>query len=247
MWDRWRKINRASDVPDDLRANFEELGETVVAQIVGRPYTHAAGQTPGVPVWAGNEEARQHAVSWLREKRTREKRKVWIGWGIGWFLSSIVIGFAVYNLRLTIKADTPKLVPTDARLYINHAGARPPELVDITWGNMGKRPAFRGTATLFTVSEDGKRHEKFGFSEISSPSGSNSTTIVPTFGVGYARIPVEMEKFLGLFLVCVKYYDETNHSYRQTFSFRQGAPFNDHVLTRLDELPSKANACKNMK
>jgi hypothetical protein len=239
---RWRKSNRASDVPDDLRANFEELGETVVGHIVGRPYTHAAGQTPGVPVWAGREDARQHALSWLREKRSREKRKAWISWGIGWFLSLIVIGFAVYNRWLAIQEDRPNFVTTGARLYINHAGQPPPELVDITWGNTGKRSALRGGATLYTVSEDGNQHEKFGVSEI-----SDGTTIVPTFGIAHMTISVDMSKFLGLFLVCVKYYNETNHSYRQTFSFPRGAPMNDHVLTRLDELPSKPNACEHMK
>lgn len=237
MW-RWLKINRATDVPDALRAEFEQLGETVVAQIVGRPYTHAAPQTVGVPVWAGDEAARRHAVSWLTEKRSREKRKVWIGWGIGWGLSLIVIGIAVYNLCLTKQADRPELVTTDARLYINHSGNPPPELVAITWGNMGKRSALRGTATLFTISEDGLRHEKFGYSEITSGANSSSTTLTPTFGFGYAQISIDMHKFLGLFLVCVKYHDETNHSYKQKFIFRQGTPFSDHVLTRLDELPS---------
>jgi hypothetical protein len=109
MWYPWRKTSRADDVPDHLRANFEELGETVVAQIVGRPYTHATGQTPGVPVWAGKEDDRQHALAWLRETRNREKRKVWIGWGIGWGLSLIVIGIALYNLFATRHADKPEL------------------------------------------------------------------------------------------------------------------------------------------
>ena len=38
----------------------------MVAQIVGRPLTHAPG-TLGVPAWAADEEARRHASSWLRE------------------------------------------------------------------------------------------------------------------------------------------------------------------------------------
>jgi hypothetical protein len=210
---RCRRLNRTSDVPDDLRANFEELGEPVVAQLVGRPYTQA---TPGVPAWAKNEADRRHALSWLSEKRRRANRKQWIGWGVGWFLSLIVIGFAVYNRWLAIQEDRPNFVTTGARLYINHAGQPPPESVDITWGNTGKRSVLRGAATLFTVSEDGNRHEKFGVSEI-----SDGATIVPTFGIGHVTIPVEMSKFLGRLLVCVKYYDETNHSCRQTFSFNE--------------------------
>ena len=109
-----------------------------------------------------------------------------------------------------------EFVTTGARLYINHAGQPPPESVDITWGNTRKRSALRGAATLFTASEDGNRHEKFGVSEI-----SDGATIVPTFGIGHVTIPVEMSKFLGRLLVCVKYYDETNHSCRQTFSFNE--------------------------
>jgi hypothetical protein len=59
----WRTpSNCATEIPADLSANFEELGEPVVAQIVGRPYTHATGQTPGVPAWAANEDARRHAL-----------------------------------------------------------------------------------------------------------------------------------------------------------------------------------------
>jgi hypothetical protein len=99
---------------------------------------------------------------------------------------------------------------------------------------------------LFTVSEDGNEQEKFGLSEITADWQSTSTTLVP-FGNGYAQMPVDMNKFLGLFLVCAKYYDQANHSYRQAFLFRRGAPFNDHVLTRLDELPSKPGACKGMR
>ena len=98
------RLNRTSDVPDDLRANFEELGEPVVAQLVGRPYTQA---TSGVPAWAKNEADRRHALSWLSEKRRRANRKQWIGWGVGWFLSLIVMSFAVYNRWLAIQEDRP--------------------------------------------------------------------------------------------------------------------------------------------
>ena len=124
MWFPWRKRNRASDVPDALRANFEELGETVVAQIVGRPYTHAAGSTPGVPEWAGKEAERQHALSWLREKRNRATWKVWIAPA----LTLIVIGIASSNLILTIRANRPELVSTQATLFIV-PDAKPPEWV----------------------------------------------------------------------------------------------------------------------
>jgi hypothetical protein len=137
MWFPWRKTTRASDVPDALRANFEELGETVVAQIVGRPYTHAAGSTPGVPAWAGKEDERQYALSWLREKRKRANWKIWIAPA----LTSIVIGIASSNLILTIRANRPELASTQATLTVSPE-ATTPEWVRITWGNVGKDQRF---------------------------------------------------------------------------------------------------------
>jgi hypothetical protein len=74
VWYRWTKVNGAK-VPDDFRVQFEQLGETVVAQILGRPLSHAAVQTIGVPAWAGTGEQRQHALSWLREKHNEEDRR----------------------------------------------------------------------------------------------------------------------------------------------------------------------------
>jgi hypothetical protein len=66
-------------------------------------------------------------------------------------------------------------------------------LVQLFWRN-GERAAFRGAATVFTVSEDGNQHEKFGLSEITVDWQNTSTTLVP-FGSGYAQIPVDMNKF----------------------------------------------------
>jgi len=235
MWFPWRKRNRATDVPDALRANFEELGEAVVAQIVGRPYTHVAGSTPGVPEWAGKEAERQHALSWLREKRKRETWKVWIAPA----LTLIVICIASSNLILTIRANRPALVSTQATLFIN-PDAKPPEWVALNWNNIGKRSALRGTVTLLTVSSDGYRHEKFAQSEITA---GGSTTLTPTFGYGSAYLlPVDMHKFLGLFLACIKYHDEANNSYKQRYLFRLGNKINNSATT-LDELPSTHQVC----
>ena len=234
----WRKSSsHATEIPADLRANFEELGEPVVAQIVGRPYTHSAGQTPGVPAWAGNEDARRYALFWLIDKRRREKRKVWIGWSVGWGLSLIVICIAIYNVFITKQADRPELISADAKLFTNQQ-ALPHELVTIGWVNMGKRAALRGTATLYTVSKDGGRFYKFGYSEITNGWNSSVTTIAPGLGsTPYAQFPVDMQKFLGLFLVCTKYRDDNGHSYKQNFIFELG-PHSGETTTRLDEAAS---------
>ena len=214
----------------DERAEWEALGLEAAQKRLER----RGGET--------SERIYMAIAKWATEERQRAsrvpRRSFWVACAA--LAVSITVGaFTLWHWR---ESERPKLVTTDARLYINHAGNPPPELIQLFWRN-GERAAFRGAATVFTVSEDGNQHEKFGLSEITVDWQSTSTTLVP-FGSGYAQIPVDMNKFLGMLLVCVKYYDEENHSYRQTFLFRRGAPFNDHILTRLDELPSKADACK---
>ena len=165
-------------------------------------------------------------MSWLREKRKRATWKVWIAPA----LTLIVISIASTNLILTITANRPDLV------FINAMLSPPPEMLTISWTNMGKRSALRGTATLFTVSDDGYRHEKFGQREITT---GNSTTLTPT-GHGYAQIDVDMHKFLGLLLVCIKYHDETNSAYKQKFLLQL---LSDNNVYRIDALPSKHHVC----
>jgi len=73
MW-WWTKVNRA-DIPNALRVELEEYGEVVVAQILGRPYSHSADQTAGVPLWTKTNETRRPVLAWLREQHNRAERK----------------------------------------------------------------------------------------------------------------------------------------------------------------------------
>ena len=70
------------DITVDIRRQFEEFGEPIVTQIIGRPYMHPAQHNPHDPIWAGNDHSRRHAVSWLKEKQkereTREARLFWV-------------------------------------------------------------------------------------------------------------------------------------------------------------------------
>jgi hypothetical protein len=61
-------MTKAPQIPDWLRAEFEESGEQVVAQTLARPLTHAS-TTLGVPQWASKEEERRLAELWLRQRR----------------------------------------------------------------------------------------------------------------------------------------------------------------------------------
>lgn len=77
MFIRWTKVNRAN-IPEELRTDLERYGEAVVAQILGRPYTHS-DTTPGVPKWAGDGGSRGQALDWLREQHNKEERHRDIG------------------------------------------------------------------------------------------------------------------------------------------------------------------------
>ena len=61
-----------ANIPPDLRVQFEEFGETVVAQIMGRPLSHGVG-TVGVPPWV--KDNRPEALAWLREQHHIEDRR----------------------------------------------------------------------------------------------------------------------------------------------------------------------------
>jgi hypothetical protein len=74
MFYRWHKV-RIANIPAPRRSEFEELGEAVVAQICGRPYTHAAQQTLGVPLWAGDADGRKDALLWLKETHDKAERR----------------------------------------------------------------------------------------------------------------------------------------------------------------------------
>jgi hypothetical protein len=65
-------MTEAAQIPDLLRAKFEESGEQVVARTLARPLAPAS-TVLGVPQWAANEEERRLAELWLRRRRC-------IGW-----------------------------------------------------------------------------------------------------------------------------------------------------------------------
>lgn len=90
-------------IPKKLRDEFEELGEGVVAGICGRPYTHAAVQTPGVPSWASDNEARHYASLWLRELqdvRNRQSRRIEIG---TWLAAGAAVAATIVSMVALVR------------------------------------------------------------------------------------------------------------------------------------------------
>jgi len=109
---------------------------------------------------------------------------------------------------------------------------------------MGKRSALRGTATLFTVSDDGRQYQKFGLSEITNGMNTTLTPALTPRSQGSVQIRINRNKLLGLFLVYVKYYDETNRSYKQRFLSRPGDnSLPDHTVVPIYELPPNHQNC----
>jgi hypothetical protein len=220
-------------IPQKLRDFFEEQGPDAMHRLVYDGWSNPAGLTDEQNRIRQPSDEREHAIAWLKEQRTRQARKTWIGL-IGPCLTLIVICIASYNLYLTKQADKAELIPADAKLFISQH-ALPHEVVTIDWFNVGKRAALRGTATLYTVSKDGSRFYKFGYSEITNGLNSSVTTLPPGVSTPYTQFPVEMQKYLGLFLVCTKYSDNNGHSYKQTFIFELG-PHSGETTTQLDEV-----------
>jgi hypothetical protein len=160
-----------------------------------------------------------------------------------------VASIALYlNYDTQHRANRPELVLIEATLSENPT-ITPSAQADLTWANVGQRSAQRGTATLFTVSNDGARREKFEKSQITAVSRTTNTTLTPV-SRGTVHISPDMRRFLGLFLACVEYYDEKNNSYEQTFLLRvgierlpNGAP--PSTITPIDELPSSTHQVCN--
>lgn len=158
-----------------VRAKLEEIGvDAVKSKLLWIMNVRTLGQQDQreEDLGDGIRASRREIQEWLSAKTARERAtwKVWIAPA----LTLIVIGIASTNFILTIRANRPELVSTQSRLFVVPA-AKPPEWVELNWNNIGKRSAHRGTVTLFTVSNDGNRHEKFAQSEITANVGGGTT------------------------------------------------------------------------
>lgn len=90
-----------ADIPSGLRAEFEQYGEVVVAQILGRPLSHGPEpMTPGVPMWAAKN--RKEALAWLREQHHREDRRR----TISELMEAAILVFVVLEVVLSLRSMT---------------------------------------------------------------------------------------------------------------------------------------------
>jgi hypothetical protein len=138
------------------------------------------------------------------------------------------------NLSLQQSGNRPNLASALPRI---NANVHPESLV-VYWNNIGRKPARLGSATLFTVSEDGAQREKLGQASITGAG----TNVFPGYS-GQAEFSIDMQKFLGSFLVCTTYFDEGGKTYEQAFAFRLGTKRENEVA--LEELlPPNYKACR---
>jgi hypothetical protein len=135
--------------------------------------------------------------------------------------------FVIANYRLQLNANRPELTSSGGNINLSVH----PETLVVNWGNIGKKSAQRGIASLITISEDGKRRKKLGVAEITG-AGSN---VVPNYN-GQATFSIDMQGFLGRFLVCTEYFDDSGAKYQQVFLFRLYEQQNGSPLTGLEEL-----------
>jgi hypothetical protein len=98
-------------------------------------------------------------------------------------------------------------------------------MLTLMFVNTGSASGHRGTVTLFTISEDGRRRESLGKSEIRDVgTGSGGyDVIIPNAHAG-AYIPVhDAQTTPGIFLACVQYYDPKDNAYDERYLLRPRA------------------------
>jgi len=140
-------------------------------------------------------------------------------------VSLLVLGVSSYSLYRTVSADRPRVVVTgwlqqavDYDITTGPGGHWSPDqaIIDLGWFNVGKCSAFRLKFTVFMVSDDGKRRELLDRRDLGSgPFLPDNGGIVLDGGGGPDGRPmptkIDLNKFLGLFLVCPEYDDDENH------------------------------------
>ena len=174
---------------------------------------------------------------WVNEK----EREAWLEkWGKRIWPVTIMFSF----LTLVVSGYTVYLILHSNRPILFFAGGSfggSPVYFMAQLGNSGKSWALRGTLSLFNVSDDGNHYVE----TMEILNSNKSSTITPTGGnnTGWVQILVDQSKLSGLFLACIKYHDERNHSYKDKFLLRLHAPFHDNVAVSFDELPSENQVC----
>jgi hypothetical protein len=135
----------------------------------------------------------------------------------------------ISSYRLTLSGTRPRLSSFGSSIKWNQH----PETVALQWVNVGSRTGREGIAVVFVLSDDGTQKREIG----SAPIRGNGTTLIPTF-VANADIIFEMNGFLGSFLVCATYVDDSGTPYEQVFHFKPATPrTQNEAYTPLDELP----------
>jgi hypothetical protein len=141
-------------------------------------------------------------------------------WPITIVLSIFALSVAGYALHRMISADRPTLTLATAAFsgpFLPLGPAGPPMLT-LMFVNTGSASGHRGTVTLFTISEDGRRRESLGKSEI-----GGYDVIIPNAHAG-AYIPVhDAQTTPGIFLACVQYYDPKDNAYDERYLLRPRA------------------------
>jgi hypothetical protein len=137
---------------------------------------------------------------------------------------SLLVSYCAYH-RLAA-SDRPKFVTLTSRLL---AGEH--QTLDLSWKNVGKKPARNGKAKVFALGEDDKRGDLLGEAEMRG----TGTTIFAGDGGGSLYDVGKLPKRL---LICATYYDDEETAYEQAFVLLvpdKRTTDNPDVLSYLDE------------
>ena len=146
----------------------------------------------------------RRVFKWLGDKGQR----------VGLLILLVVIISLYLNIRsyyLQQRTNMPNLISIWPKLYSNTE----PASIALGWFNTGKKSAIGGRALLFTVNTSQTKRQKIGETPIIGGLPENGAM---------AKFSVDMHQSFELFLVCVKYVDDNNASYKHVYLYRLGTP-----------------------
>jgi hypothetical protein len=146
-------------------------------------------------------------------------------------LSMVSLFFVILTYRSQRTSNRPELASAVANIYWDQNPVR----ARFNFASTGRKTARRGTASLFTVTNDdrGNYHaeEKLGAAPIIG-SGPN---VMPGFG-GNADMTLNVTMQPEKFLLCTMYFDELDEQYYQSFLLQKDDETSSATNSQLKEI-----------
>jgi hypothetical protein len=154
-----------------------------------------------------------HFRAWVKDQYSRTSLPVLI-------VGILTLTVAIANYCLQKSANRPELASTGGDINLAQVH---PKIAELEWSNIGKKPARRGTVTVFTLS-NGTRHTKLGEGIIIAAG----TSVMPGYNGG-AKVTFDTDQLDEEILACITYFGDDDEPYQQAFLYHQRAVQNNAV------------------